>query len=96
MTSTATRRRRQVFRGGLAAIVLISVAFGSAACIFDQGGTYQGGGRIGRAATAQNEKVKQEEGASSSSGSSGDPLTDDDDDTPNPSGIIDAGGIPPG
>lgn len=91
MTSPATRRRRQLFRAGLAGIVLATAAFGATACIFDQGGKFQGGGRIGRAATAQNEKVKEEEGASSS-GSSGDPLTDDDDDTP-PTGIIDAGGL---
>lgn len=48
----AEQRRRQVMRAGLAALSLLTAGAASA-CIFDDGGDYQGGGRLGRIGTAQ-------------------------------------------
>jgi hypothetical protein len=44
--SSAGRRRRQIARRtGLALLALGSAGIGAVACIFDDGGDYQGGGR---------------------------------------------------
>src|SRR5262245_54922469 len=48
------KRRRVVFRIGVAGIAICSGA--ATACIFDKGEDFQGGGRLGRPATAQFEK----------------------------------------
>lgn len=48
------RRRRLAVRAGLTGIAL-ATACAATACIFDQG-DYKGGGRLGRAATAEQEK----------------------------------------
>ena len=62
------RARQTTFRIGLLMMWIVSFVLLGTACIFDQG-DFKGGGRIGQAATAQQDKV----GTSSSSG--------DDDDT---------------
>ncbi len=81
--SRVAARRRAGLRLGLLAIVIVSAGIGTTACIFDQS-EYQGGGRIGRAATAQQEK--QSDGTDTP-----------DDDTPStpPTGTTSPTTIPP-
>ncbi len=54
--SRVAARRQAVLRVGMLAIVAVSAGIGATACIFDQS-DYKGGGRLGRAATAQQEKL---------------------------------------
>ena len=54
LTTRVEHRRRVVVRVGMGALLVATACAGSA-CIFDQG-DYKGGGRLGRAATAQQEK----------------------------------------
>lgn len=65
--ANAEARRRLLLQLGLAAAFVVSVAFVTTACIFDQG-HYDGGGRLGQAATANQQSVS----SSSSSSSGGD------------------------
>lgn len=79
-------RRRVVLHLGLAAVFATSMTFVATACIFDQGGKYEGGGRLGQAATANQQPV----GSSSSSSSGGD---DDDQNTQNSSSSSSSSGF---